>query len=87
MIEILIYLSLGAFTGLLAGMFGIGGGSILVPSLIFIFYGMGFEASIIVLMAIGTSLASIFFSAISSALCITTKAVWNGHWLCHYLLA
>jgi uncharacterized membrane protein YfcA len=68
MIEILIYLSLGAFTGLLAGMFGIGGGSILVPSLIFIFYGMGFEASIIVLMAIGTSLASIFFSAISSAL-------------------
>ena len=39
-IEILIYLSLGAFTGLLAGMFGIGGGSILVPSLIFIFYGI-----------------------------------------------
>ena len=67
-IEILIYLSLGAFTGLLAGMFGIGGGSILVPSLIFIFYGMGFESSIIFLMAIGTSLASIFFSAISSAL-------------------
>ena len=68
MIEIFIYLSLGACTGLLAGMFGIGGGSILVPSLIFIFYGMGFEGSIIVLMAIGTSLASIFFSAISSAL-------------------
>ena len=68
MIEIFIYLSLGACTGLLAGMFGIGGGSILVPSLIFIFYGMGFEDSIIVLMAIGTSLASIFFSAISSAL-------------------
>jgi uncharacterized membrane protein YfcA len=67
MIEIFIYLSLGACTGLLAGMFGIGGGTILVPSLIFIFYGMGFEGSIIVLMAIGTSLASIFFSAISSA--------------------
>ena len=64
-IEILIYLFLGAFTGLLAGMFGIGGGSILVPSLIFIFYGMGFESSIIFLMEIGTSLASIFFSAIS----------------------
>ena len=68
MIEILIYLLLGACTGLLAGMFGIGGGSILVPSLIFIFYNMGFENSMIVLMAIGTSLASIFFSAISSAL-------------------
>ena len=68
MIEILIYLLLGACTGLLAGMFGIGGGSLLVPSLIFIFYGMGFDSSIIVLMAIGTSLASIFFSALSSAL-------------------
>ncbi|MDB2357246.1 sulfite exporter TauE/SafE family protein [Gammaproteobacteria bacterium] len=68
MTEILIYILLGSCTGLLAGMFGIGGGSILVPSLIFIFYGMGFEESIIVLMAIGTSLASIFFSAISSAL-------------------
>ena len=68
MVEILIYLLLGTCTGLLAGMFGIGGGSILVPSLIFIFYGMGFEGSVIVLMAIGTSLASIFFSAISSAL-------------------
>ena len=68
MIEILIFLSLGACTGFLAGMFGIGGGSILVPSLILIFYSMGFEGSIIVLMAIGTSLASIFFSAISSAL-------------------
>ena len=67
MIEILIFLSLGACTGFLAGMFGIGGGSILVPSLILIFYSMGFEGSIIVLMAIGTSLASIFFSAISSA--------------------
>jgi uncharacterized membrane protein YfcA len=68
MIEIFIYLLLGACTGLLAGMFGIGGGSILVPSLIFIFYSMGLESSIIVLMAIGTSLASIFFSAISSTL-------------------
>ena len=68
MIEILIYLLLGACTGLLAGMFGIGGGSLLVPSLIFIFYCMGFDSSIIVLMAIGTSLASIFFSALSSAL-------------------
>jgi hypothetical protein len=68
MVEIFIYVSLGAVTGLLAGMFGIGGGSILVPSLIFIFYGMGFDGSIIVLLAIGTSLASIFFSAVSSAI-------------------
>ena len=73
MIEIFIYLLLGACTGLLAGMFGIGGGSILVPSLIFIFYGMNFDSSIVVHMAIGTSLASILFSAISSALSHNNK--------------
>ena len=67
MIDIAIFLALGAFTGLLAGMFGIGGGSVLVPALIFIFYGMGFEGSIVIYLAIGTSLTSIFFSALSSA--------------------
>jgi len=59
-------LALGACTGLLAGMFGIGGGSVLVPALMFIFYGMDFEASIVIYLAIGTSLTSIFFSALSS---------------------
>ena len=67
MVDLLLFLLLGSFTGLLAGMFGIGGGSILVPALIFIFYKMGFDASIVVYLAIGTSLASIFFSALSSA--------------------
>ena len=67
MIDLVIFLALGASTGLLAGMFGIGGGSVLVPALIFIFYGMGFEASIVIYLAIGTSLTSIFFSALSSA--------------------
>ena len=67
MVDILIFLTLGGVTGLLAGMFGIGGGSLLVPALMFIFRGMGFESAIVIYMAIGTSLASIFFSAISSA--------------------
>jgi len=67
MIDLLLFLLLGSFTGLLAGMFGIGGGSILVPALIFMFYRMGFDSSIVVYLAIGTSLASIFFSALSSA--------------------
>ena len=67
MVDIFLFLLLGGFTGLLAGMFGIGGGSVLVPALIFIFYGMGFDDSIVVYLAIGTSLTSIFFSALSSA--------------------
>ena len=60
MIEIFIYLSLGACTGLLAGMFGIGGGTLIVPVLVTCFISLGFEDAIIVHMAIGTSMASIF---------------------------
>jgi len=67
MIEFFLFIFLGAMTGLLAGMFGIGGGSLMVPALIFIFHQMGFVDEIIVHMAIGTSLASILFSALSSS--------------------
>jgi len=67
MIELLVFIALGSITGILAGMFGIGGGVLLVPVLIFIFYGMGMEESVVVYMAIGTTLSSIIFSGISSA--------------------
>lgn len=67
MIELLVFIALGSITGILAGMFGIGGGVLLVPVLIFIFYGMGMEESVVVYMAIGTALSSIIFSGISSA--------------------
>ena len=66
MIELLVFIALGSITGILAGMFGIGGGVLLVPVLIFIFYGMGMEESVVVYMAIGTALSSIIFSGISS---------------------
>ena len=65
--EVLIFISLGIFSGLIAGMFGIGGGTLIVPVLVTCFIGLGFEEEIIVHMAIGTSMASIFFTGIASA--------------------
>ncbi|MGL5775036.1 MAG: sulfite exporter TauE/SafE family protein, partial [Aeromonas veronii] len=41
------YLLLGAFAGMLAGLFGIGGGLIIVPVLVVSFRAMGFEPEII----------------------------------------
>lgn len=61
-----IYLLLGAFAGTLAGLFGIGGGLIIVPVLIFSFGLQGFSPEIAAHMAVGTSLATIVFTSLSS---------------------
>ncbi|WP_262966282.1 sulfite exporter TauE/SafE family protein [Methylobacter psychrophilus] len=67
MIEIfLVSILLGMVTGLLAGLFGIGGGLVIVPVLIILFTAQGFPAELIMLMAVATSLASIILTAIAS---------------------
>jgi len=60
------YLALGALSGTLAGMFGIGGGLVIVPVLIFSFGLQGIGSEVAVHLAIGTTLAVIVFTAASS---------------------
>ena len=62
-----IYLAVGAFVGFLAGLLGIGGGFTIVPVLVEVFSHEGFASEHIVPMAIGTSAATIIFTALSSA--------------------
>jgi uncharacterized protein len=57
----------GLMAGFLAGLFGIGGGLIMVPVLVSVFSATGFAAEHVVAMALGTSLAAIVFSAAQSA--------------------
>ena len=66
MTEWLIYLALGAFAGTLAGMLGVGGGLVIVPVLAWVFVGFGFDAGVIMHLAVGTSLATIVFTSLSS---------------------
>jgi uncharacterized membrane protein YfcA len=64
---IVAYLALGAFTGLSAGLLGIGGGLVMVPSLTMMFTAQGnFPPGEELHMALGTSMAAIIFTAISS---------------------
>ncbi|MDP1708540.1 MAG: sulfite exporter TauE/SafE family protein [Gammaproteobacteria bacterium] len=63
---LLLYLLLGAFVGVVAGLFGVGGGLIIVPALLFIFHGSGMSATVVMHMAIGTSLATIMVTSLSS---------------------
>jgi uncharacterized membrane protein YfcA len=60
------FLLLGGITGIFAGLFGIGGGGIMVPVLAFIFAKLMFPAEHIVHMALATSMAAIVPTAIAS---------------------
>jgi uncharacterized membrane protein YfcA len=60
------YLLLGSFAGLVAGLLGVGGGLIIVPALVWIFMQQGINGEVIVHLAVGTSLATIIFTSISS---------------------
>jgi uncharacterized protein len=62
----LLYLALGALAGVLAGLLGVGGGLVVVPILTFIFTAQQMPAPFILHLALGTSLASIMFTSISS---------------------
>lgn len=59
-------LALGAVTGFVAGLLGIGGGILIVPFLTLIFTARGYPEQHIVHMAVATSLATILFTSISS---------------------
>ena len=58
----------GAITGVLAGLFGVGGGVISVPILYFCFGLIGLSDDLAMPMAVGTSLAIIIPTSIRSAL-------------------
>lgn len=65
---IISLLALGAFTGFFAGLFGIGGGGIMVPMLTLLFVQQQFPAEYILHMALATSMAAIVPTAIASLL-------------------
>ena len=64
--ELIIYLLIGAIAGFTAGLFGVGGGLIIVPILYIVFTQMNYDPNVIMHIAVGTSLATIIVTSISS---------------------
>src|SRR3970040_1324715 len=60
------YLLLGTITGFLAGLFGVGGGLVLVAVLLMLFDAQHFSAEHTLHLALGTSMATIIFTSLSS---------------------
>jgi len=73
---------MGGLAGLMAGLLGIGGGALIVPVLVIVFEGQGVDPDIIMQAALGTSLATIVFTAISSILAHQRRGAvdWKIFW-------
>jgi uncharacterized membrane protein YfcA len=69
--QLLTLLVAGAAAGTTAGLLGIGGGVIIVPVLALVFSNEGVDPQILIKVAVGTSLATIMVTAVSS--------IWAHH--------
>ncbi len=67
LIDFLLFVAMGCGVGFLAGLFGVGGGFIMVPILILSFEHSGVPPSVLTHIAIGTSLFVVVFASIMSA--------------------
>jgi uncharacterized protein len=63
---LMTYLGFGAIAGVLAGLLGVGGGLIIVPMVVFCLTSQGTSQDSIMHLALGTSMASIMFTSVSS---------------------
>ncbi len=66
LLSIVLLAVMGSLAGFLAGLLGIGGGIILVPLFLWVFEAAGFSVEVLVHIALGTSLAVIIPTALSS---------------------
>ncbi len=67
LVQIVIALVItGVIAGLLAGLLGVGGGIVIVPVLFFLFQTIGVDGDVAMHVAVGTSLATIIATSISS---------------------
>jgi uncharacterized membrane protein YfcA len=68
MIFFLLSVILGMVSGVLAGLFGIGGGMVIVPVLVLLFVMQGVPNDLIMIMSVATSLATIIVTSTASVL-------------------
>ncbi len=81
----LIFAAAGLLAGFMAGLLGIGGGFVFVPFLLFVLPIIGLPQALIAHFAVGTSLACISLTSISSALAHHKKGAVIWHLLVYLI--
>jgi uncharacterized membrane protein YfcA len=76
------YAAIGAAVGFFAGMLGIGGGAIMVPLLVMLFEAQHLPRAHILHLAVGTAMATILFTSVSSVRAHAVRGVirWDIAW-------
>ena len=64
---LIVFAVVGLVAGLIAGMFGLGGGVVMVPAMIYTFGVLAFPDAVLTHLAVGTSLACIVVTAITAS--------------------
>ena len=77
-INFLVFTVWGTLIGFLAGLFGVGGGGLIVPVLIFSYAHSGVSPTVSTHIAIATSLFVVFFASLTSA--YQHRKQHNIHW-------
>ena len=67
LVDFLLFVGVGCMVGFFAGLFGVGGGILMVPILIFSYEHSGISPSVLTHIAFGTSLFVVIFASITSA--------------------
>lgn len=62
-----LLLGIGAFSGVIAGLLGVGGGIVLVPAFFYAFTHLGYDGAQVMQVCVATSLATIVATSIRSA--------------------
>lgn len=75
------FLLAGVTAGFFAGMFGIGGGAIVIPILVHVYRGAGMDMTESIRLAFGTSLATMAFTGLSSFLSHKKRGNVDYGWL------
>lgn len=81
---LLLLLCSGAMAGILAGLFGIGGGLLLVPVVAMTAAKTGLDTAVSMQIAVATAMASILLTAIGSVLAHHRRAAIHWHFLSRY---
>lgn len=77
----LFYLAVGCLAGVLSGLFGVGGGIVIVPLLATAFPAQGFAEERVMVMAVATSLATIVVTSISAVIAHHRRGAVQWLWV------